>query len=294
MKQAKAGLGRGLGALLGGAPEPAAETAGEGARGGAMMVDITKVEPSARQPRQHFDEDSLCELADSMREFGIVQPLLVKDEGGHYSIIAGERRYRAARLAKLAQVPVLVKDYTEMQTLQVALIENIQRRDLTPIEEAACYKRLMDDFFFSADEVARSLGKSKHSVIGALHLLELCDGARQLAAAGKLTASHAKALLSVEDEAAQEEAARRVAEGGLSVRETEAMIAAMQKEAAKEAPAPPDINMAAAFRQAEDELGGVLGSKVAILPGKKRGRIEIEYYGNEDLERLLELFRRLS
>ena len=300
MKSAKSGLGRGLGALIerteaGSIEAEAPETK---TNSGVLMVDITKVEPSPLQPRQYFDEDSLRELAESMKEFGIVQPLLVKDEGEFYSIIAGERRYRAARIAKLDTVPVLVKEYTEMETLQVALIENIQRQDLTSIEEAVCYKRLMDDFFFSADEIAENLGRNKHAVISSLHLLELSQGARQFAAEGKLTASHAKALLSVEDEEMQVEVARRIAEAGLSVRETESVIGSMLKQAAKKAAAEseqaPDPNITEAFKKVENELLNILGSKVAIVPGKKKGRIEIEYYGNEDLERLLEIFRKLG
>ena len=301
MKAAKSGLGRGLGALIERTEAGSQETevSEVKANSGVLMVDITKVEPSPLQPRQYFDEESLRELAESMKEFGIVQPLLVKDEGEFYSIIAGERRYRAARIAKLDTVPVLVKEYTEMETLQVALIENIQRQDLTSIEEAVCYKRLMDDFFFSADEIAENLGKNKHAVISSLHLLELSQGARQFAAEGKLTASHAKALLSVEDEEMQVEVARRIAEIGLSVRETESVIGSMLKQAAKkasaesEAPQAPDPNMTEAFKKVENELLNILGSKVAIVPGKKKGRIEIEYYGSEDLERLLEMFRRL-
>ena len=302
MKAAKSGLGRGLGALIertevGGQEAESPEVK---ANNGVLMVDITKVEPSPLQPRQFFDEDALKELAESMKEFGIVQPLLVKDEGEYYSIIAGERRYRAARIAKLDTVPVLVKEYTEMETLQVALIENIQRQDLTSIEEAVCYKRLMDDFFFSADEIAENLGKNKHAVISSLHLLELSQGARQFAAEGKLTASHAKALLSVEDEDMQVEVARRIAETGLSVRETETVIDSLLKQVSKktstesESKQAPDTNVIEAYKKAENELLSILGSKVAIVPGKKKSRIEIEYYGNEDLERLLEMFRRLG
>ena len=299
MKSAKSGLGRGLGALIERTEAGSIEAeASEGKiNSGVLMVDITKVEPSPLQPRQYFDEESLRELAESMKEFGIVQPLLVKDEGEFYSIIAGERRYRAARIAKLDTVPVLVKEYTEMETLQVALIENIQRQDLTSIEEAVCYKRLMDDFFFSADEIAENLGKNKHAVISSLHLLELSQGARQFAAEGKLTASHAKALLAVEDEEMQVEVARRIAEVGLSVRETESVIGFMLKQAAKKVAAEsehaPDPNITEAFNKVENELLNILGSKVVIVPGKKKGRIEIEFYGNDDLERLLEIFRKL-
>jgi len=242
-----------------------------------------------------------------MKTFGIVQPLLVKEDGGMYTIIAGERRYRAARKAKLTEVPVIVKEYTEMEILQVALIENIQRQDLTSIEEATCYKRLMDDFFFSADDVAGKLGKSKHAVISALHLLELSPKAQQLAAEGKLTASHAKVLLSVEDEELQGTCAQRIAEAGLSVRESEAMVAAALKSAAKKAALEEKAasgedeaenkeasdNEKHAYRRAEHHLKQVLGSQVHIIPGKKKSKIEIEYYSTDDLERILDIFKQL-
>lgn len=304
MKTAKSGLGRGLGALMENS-QSAADNTYEGSEGaktsGVLMVDIRKIEPNPTQPRQYFDEEALRELADSMKDFGIVQPLLVKDEGSFYSIIAGERRYRAARIAKLDEVPVLVKDYTEMETLQVALIENIQRQDLTSIEEAICYKRLMDDFFFSADEVAKNLGKNKHAVISSLHLLELSDGARQFAADGKLTASHAKVLLSVEDEEMQTQVAKKVADVGLSVRETEHIINSLLKQMAKKTEEAQNKengqmseNMAKAYKRVENDLEVLLGSKVHIVPGKKKSKIEIEYYNNEDLERLLGIFRMIK
>ncbi|MCL2577994.1 MAG: ParB/RepB/Spo0J family partition protein [Defluviitaleaceae bacterium] len=312
---AKSGLGKGLGALISGVQSAAvkeeekkdvgvnssAETE-NAASSGVLMVDIRKVEPNPTQPRQYFDEEALDELAESMKTFGIVQPLLVTDENGHYTIIAGERRYRAARKALLTEIPVIVKDYTEMEILQVALIENIQRQDLTSIEEATCYKRLMDDFFFSPDDVAGKLGKSKHAVISALHLLELTPRAQELASEGKLTASHAKVLLNVEDEELQALCAEKIAETSLSVRESEAMVNSVLKAAAKKA-AQEQItaeekneneNAEKAFRRAETELKHVLGSQVHIIPGKKRSKIEIEYYSTEDLERLLALFRRLG
>ena len=306
----KMGLGKGLGALISGVQSSAKEenTVEEAAvfnknPGGVLMVDIRKVEPNPTQPRQYFNEEALTELAESMKTFGIVQPLLVTENGEHYSIIAGERRYRAARLARLTEVPVIVKDYTEMEVLQVALIENIQRQDLTSIEEATCYKRLMDDFFFSADEVAGKLGKNKHAVISALHLLELTPRARELAAEGKLTASHAKVLLGVEDEDLQGACAERIAESSLSVREAEVMVVSVLKAAAKKAALDEKTaeeqesageSVEFAYRNAEQELKNVFGSKVQIIPGKKKSKIEIEYYGTDDLERLLEMFRKLS
>ncbi|MCL2386052.1 MAG: ParB/RepB/Spo0J family partition protein [Defluviitaleaceae bacterium] len=317
MKTAKSGLGKGLGALISGVQSAAekdypsaraavSDASGSdfSASGGVLMVDIRKVEPNPTQPRQYFDEDALEELAESMKTFGIVQPLLVTAEGEQFIIIAGERRYRAARKAQLTEVPVIVKDYTEMEILQVALIENIQRQDLTSIEEATCYKRLMDDFFFSADDVATKLGKNKHAVISALHLLQLTPRAQELAAEGKLTASHAKVLLNVEDEELQGLCAQKIAEAGLSVRESEVLIATTLKAAAKKAeqdeaaleekiPSTANENTIKAYRKAETELKHVLGSKVHIVPGKKKSKIEIEYYSTEDLERLLELFKKL-
>jgi len=310
-------LGRGLGALLGGATtaENSQSTANAAtsdnaqapsvASGSALMVDIRRVEPNPTQPRQFFDEDALAELAESMKTFGIVQPLLVTDNGGHYTIIAGERRYRAARLAKLPEVPVIIKDYTEMEILQVALLENIQRQDLTSIEEANCYKRLMDDFFFSADDIAVKLGKNKHSVISALHLLELCPIVQELAAEGKITASHAKVLLSVEDPELQAICADKIVEQGLSVRGAEVMVQLAIKMAAKKAAEEKSEeetseeqkaqleNTAQAYRRAESELKHVLGSQVHIRPGKKKSKIEIEYYTNEDLDRILNIFKEL-
>jgi ParB family chromosome partitioning protein len=291
----KSGLGKGLGALISGVQSAAErEEKTPQTNGGVLMVDIRKVEPNPTQPRQFFDEDALNELADSMKAFGIVQPILVTANGEHFSIIAGERRYRAARKAQLTEIPVIVKDYTEMEILQVALIENIQRQDLTSIEEAFCYKRLMDDFFFSADDVASKLGKNKHAVISALHLLELTPRAQELASEGKLTASHAKVLLSVEDEELQGICAEKISEKGLSVRESEAMVSSVLKALRKPAAEPRDENAEAAYRRAEAELKHALGSQVRIVPGKKKSKIEIEYYSAEELERLLALLKKLS
>lgn len=315
----KKGLGRGISALIDGVasakrpelPETQdANAGGEGVAplppsGGTMMVDIRKVEPNPTQPRRFFDEDALAELAESIKNLGIIQPLVVKDNGGHYTIIAGERRYRAARLAKLEEVPVIVKEYSEIETLQAAIIENIQREDLTPIEEAASYKRLMDEFFFSADDIAAKLGRNKHGVISALHLLELSPKAQALAAEGKITTSHAKVLLSVEDPELQGSCAEKIVEEGLSVRASEAMVAQVLKVAAKdeteaeetpeEDTEPPSTqeNVTYAYRRAEFELKRVLGSQVYIKPGKKSSKIEIEYYSNEDLDRILDIFRKM-
>jgi len=308
----KKGLGRGLNALLdGAASQPNIEKGiqpdtkiEENAKGSSMLVDIRKLEPNKDQPRQFFDEAALTELAESVKNFGIVQPLVVKDNGSHYTIIAGERRYRAARLAGLAEVPVVIGDYSETETLQVALLENIQRQDLTPIEEANCYKRLMDDFFFSVETIAEKLGKSKHTIIGLLHLLDLAPKTRELAAEGKLTASHAKVLLAVEDEELQFKCATTIVEEGLSVRASEVMITQALKAAEKivvdttKEAVPKDTaekeSTAYAYRRAEFELREILGSQVFIKPGKKSSKIEIEYYSTADLDRLMELFKAMK
>jgi len=309
----KKGLGRGLNALLDGvnsagearirkenAPKTTKETEPTDS---VLMVDIRKVEPSPTQPRKFFDESALAELAESMKTLGIIQPLVVnKEKDGRYTIIAGERRYRAARLAQITQVPVVVKEYTEMEMLQAAIIENIQRQDLTSIEEAISYKRLMTEFFFSADDIATKLGKNKHAIISALHLLELAPPVQQLAAEGKITASHAKALLSVEDPELQAYCAEKIVQEGLSVRAAETMIVQelkltekaldkAKKEAVDEASAAAIESMNHAYRKAETELKRVLGSQVHIRPGKKVSKIEIEYYSLQDLERIMEIFK---
>ena len=314
----KKGLGRGLNALIDGVNMSAEKDKVQNeervklelvsspptqSAGNALMVDIRKVEPNPTQPRQYFDDEALVELAESMKTFGIVQPLLVTNNNGLYTIIAGERRYRAARLAKLEEVPVIIKDYTEMEILQVALIENIQRQDLTAMEEATCYKRLIDDFFFSAEDVASKLGKNKHAIISSLHLLELSPKAQELAAQGKLTASHAKVLLSIEDPELQGECAEKIINDDLSVRGAANMVTSVLKTAAKKAIQPPeneekedelsDENSAFAYKRAEYELKRVLGSQVHIRPGKKKSKIEIEYYSSDDLERILHIFRKL-
>ena len=313
----KKGLGRGLNALLDGvntagqarnpvekAPEPIKEPEQQAVPAGTIMVDIRKVEPNPTQPRQFFDEAALAELAESMKTLGIIQPLVVnKEENGRYTIIAGERRYRAARLAQLTEVPVVVKEYTDTEILQAAIIENIQRQDLTPIEEAISYQRLQTEFFFSADDIAAKLGKNKHAVISALHLLELAPPVQKLAAEGKITASHAKALLTVEDPELQAYCAEKIVQEGLSVRAAETMVAQELKLA--ERPLPEEKKAAAtdeesaaaaesaniAYRKAETELKRVLGSQVHIKPGKKVSKIEIEYYTLDDLERIMGLFK---
>jgi len=291
----KSGLGRGLNALLSASQENQSTDDNVSQSSGTIMVDIRKIEPNPNQPRRYFDDVALEELAESMKNYGVISPLVVKDNDGHFSIIAGERRYRAARLAKLTEVPVIIKDYTDGDILQVALIENIQRQDLTPIEEALCYQKLMDDFFFSTEDIASKVGKSKHAVISSLHLLELDARAQALAGEGKLSVSHAKVLLVIEDGDLQADCAKIIVEEGLSVRGAEVMVATALKEASrttskdKETTEELSEEVIYAYRRAETDLQQLFGSKVNIRPGKKKGRIEIEYYSPDELERLLQL-----
>ena len=296
---AKKGLGKGLGALLSideseMREERAASNTGTVEESGTTHIDIRKIEPNRNQPRQYFDDVALEELADSIRTYGVIQPLILKDCGGYYSIIAGERRFRAARLANLETVPAIIKDYTELEILQVALIENIQRQDLTPIEEALCYKRLMEDFFFSQEDIAGKIGKNRTAISNAVRLLELDERVQQMVSANRLTVSHARVLLTIKDGDAQFAVAEQVLKEDLSVRAAENLVAAALKEASRipESPLPiQNHDMKAAYRQAEDALRELFGAKVSILQGKKKGKIEIEYYSPEELDRLLGLFK---
>jgi ParB family chromosome partitioning protein len=298
---AKKRLGRGLGALLSLNEEEnrlsATEDSSEfesGTGSGVDLIDIRKIEPNENQPRQFFDDSALAELAESIKAYGIIQPLILKDCGGYYSIIAGERRYRAARLANIESVPAIIKDYTDLEILQVALIENIQRQDLTPIEEAVCYRRLIDDFFFSQEDIAVKIGKNRSAISSIVRLLELDKRVQDLISAGRLTISHARVLLALKDGDIQFETAEHAAEDDLSVRETENLVALIQtkaEEANKEEAKEKKPDMKAIYRHAEDELKTLFGAKVNILQGKKKGKIEIEYYSPEELDRLLGLFK---
>ena len=306
-KEVRKGLGKGLGALLGNdepdlhKPENSAtnrlrEDGAAGASGAVALIDIRKIEPNRNQPRQYFDDVAMEELAGSIRTFGIIQPLILKDCGGYYSIIAGERRFRAARLANLESVPAIIKEYTELETLQIALIENIQRQDLTPIEEALCYKRLMDDFFFSQEDIAGKVGKNRSAISNSVRLLELDARVQEMVAEGRITVSHARTLLSLKDGDMQFAAAEQLVAEDLSVRASEALVAGILREMKEDAEegiklAPQDEEVNAAYRQAEEELKALFSTKVSIMQGKKKGKIEIEYYSPEELDRLLRLFK---
>lgn len=282
------GLGRGLGALLGDDVLKAEST-------GSLYLPISQVESCSSQPRKHFDEASLAELADSIREHGIIQPLTVRKlASGYYQIIAGERRWRAARLAGLQEVPVIVMEADDRKAAELAMIENLQREDLNPMEEAAGFQALIQNYHMTQEEAAQRVGKSRSAVANALRLLGLTPAVRQLVEAGDLSAGHARALLPL-PAALQEKAAEAVVAGGLSVRQTEALakrLAAEPREAAEpKSAAGPDLSIY--LREAEKTLATRFGRKVHIINGRKKGKIELEYYNPEDLNTLLELLEQL-
>jgi len=292
----KKGLGRGLGALIS-ASEKTMET---GNQVGVLNLELTRIEPNPQQPRKYFDEESLAELAESIKNFGVIQPLIVKQaEGGYYQIIAGERRWRAARIAGLVFLPAIVKDYTDADVLHVALIENIQRKDLNPIEEALCYKRLADEFQLTQEEISQKVGKSRNSISYAMGLLGLDLRVQNYLIESRLTPGHARSIMTVKDNEAQHSLAEKIIEEGLTTRQTQALLKSISDEPqAKPAdiPAAPSVSKASAlpkFASLESDLRTILGAGVNIIDGKKKGKIEIEYYSADELERLIAMLKRL-
>ena len=278
------GLGRGLGALLGD-DVLKAETAG------SLYLPISQVESCSSQPRKHFDEAALAELSDSIRQHGIIQPLTVRKlASGYYQIIAGERRWRAARLAGLQEVPVIVMEADDRKAAELAMIENLQREDLNPMEEAAGYQALMEQHHMTQEEAAQRVGKSRSAVANALRLLNLTPPVAKLVEENKLSAGHARALLPLSP-ALQEKAAEAVISGGLSVRQTEALAKRLSAEKKDKPAAPAGVDYAA---EAQKELSSKLGRGVRIVTGRKKGRIELEYYDLDDLNDLLEALATLQ
>ena len=272
------GLGRGLGALLGDDVLKTETT-------GSLSLPISQVESCSSQPRKRFDEASLAELAASIQEHGIIQPLTVRKlASGYYQIIAGERRWRAARLAGLSEVPVIVIEADDRKAAELAMIENLQREDLNPMEEAAGFQSLIETYHLTQAEAATRVGKSRSAVTNALRLLSLTPSVRKLVEEGKLSAGHARALLPLSP-AVQESAAAAVVSGGLSVRQTEALAKRLSAEKKPEKPAPTGVDYTA---EAQKDLSSKLGRGVKIVNGRKKGRIELEYYGLDDLNDLLE------
>lgn len=255
-----------------------------------IMLKHRDIEPNPEQPRKHFDEEKLAALADSLRVHGMVQPILVKkSENGMYVIIAGERRWRAAKLAGLKEVPCIIRDYDRQELMEIALIENLQREDLNPIEEAEGYRRLMDAFSLTQEQISERVGKSRSAVANSLRLNNLKDEVKALVTGGELSQGHARTLLALDNPEFQQTAAEKIIKDGLNVRQTEKLVAQINKSGGifeKEKPAP-DLSMKKYYEDVESSLSKKFGTKVKIQPGKNKSKIEIEYYTKEDLERLL-------
>ena len=282
------GLGKGLGALLG-------DDALQSQEGGSLSLPISEVQPGLKQPRKRFDDESLADLADSIRTHGIIQPLTVRRlSSGYYQIIAGERRWRAAKLAGLHEVPAVIIEADDRTVMELGLIENLQREDLNPIEEANGYKVLMDEYGLTQEEVAQRVGKSRPAVANALRLLALPDAVHLLLEEGRLSAGHARAILSAPDKELQKRLAQKVVQDGLSVRQTEALAKRLAKaqDLLDEEPAPAVPDFSIYLRAAEQDLSSRFGRKVHIINGKKKGKVELEYYNTDDLNALLELLEQ--
>ena len=292
----KAGLGKGLDSLI---PEHSvrrkAEKTEQKPEKNELLLKITDIEPNREQPRKHFDEDALLELSDSIKQFGIIQPLIVQKKEDHYEIIAGERRWRAAKMAGLKEVPAIIKSYTDREILEISLIENIQRENLNPIDEARAYKKLLTEFHLKQDEVAERVSKSRTAVTNSMRLLKLDDRVQQLLIDEKISSGHARALLGLENGERQFQTAQKIVEERLSVRDVEKLVKLLNRpeKPKKEAETGPDINLI--YRQIEDKLKSIMGTKVLInRKDKNKGRIEIEYYSQEELERLIEMMESIA
>lgn len=280
------GLGRGLGALLGDVQEESVE------KSPYRLLPIHKVEPNPGQPRRDFDEEELQNLADSIKEHGVVQPLTVRETAnGYYQIIAGERRWRAARLAGLWEIPAVIMEADDRKTMELALIENLQRQDLNPVEEAMGYQTLMEDYGMTQEETAQRVGKSRPTVANALRLMNLTPEVLDMVRTGKLSAGHARAVLSIKDQKKQQDAAQKIAALGLSVRQAELLCKNMAKEPEPKKEPTLAVNYVA---ECEKNLSKHLGRGVKIINGKRKGKFELEFYGQEDLQNLLDALMKLQ
>lgn len=292
MATLKRGLGKGLDTMI---PERIMETEQKADNvSRETLLPINKIEPNKLQPRKSFEEDSLQELAESIKQFGVIQPLIVQKKDKRYEIIAGERRWRASRLAGLKEVPVIIKDFTPQEVLEIALIENIQREDLNPIEEAYAYQRLIQEFSLKQDELAERVSKSRASITNSLRLLKLDESVKQMLIDSILSAGHARALLPIENPEDQYNTACKVIDKRLSVRDTENLVRQLLKgKSSKETVVRDEKSFI--YSDFEEKLKNIIGTKVSINRKQKdRGKIEIEYYSDEDLERIIDLFNALD
>ena len=303
---AKKGLGRGLGAIFGedvvkesneelantkkAISSPREETGGE------IMVKVSLIEPNRVQPRKDFNEEELQELAESIKNYGVLQPLLVQKKGTSYELIAGERRWRAAKLAGLREVPVVLREYNKQQAMEIALIENVQRSDLNPIEEAQAYQQLVKEFHLTQEEIAVRVSKNRATITNPMRLLKLDSQIQDLLIKGMISSGHARALLSLEDGQLQKKAAQEILDRGLSVRETEKLVKKMGKDLSpkEEKAEKRDDALTLIFRELEERMKSIMGTKVSIHnKDKNKGRIEIEYYSEAELERIVEMIESI-
>lgn len=307
----KSGLGRGLDALF---PEKVSQekpktvrsskpktntatvktTLDQPAVKGETIVKISKVEPNREQPRKKFDEDALLELSESIKMYGVLQPLLVSDKKDYYEIVAGERRWRAAKMAGLKEVPVVIKEFSDQEIVEISLIENIQREDLNPVEEAMAYKRLIDEFNLKQDEIAERVSKSRTAVTNSLRLLKLDARVQQMMVDEMMSAGHARALLAISDAEKQYSVAMRIFDEKLSVRETEKLVKTILNPSKKRENAVSDSAEDAIYESLEEKMKNITGTRVFIHRKKNnKGKIEIEYYSRDDLDRIIDLFESI-
>lgn len=299
----KKGLGKGLDSLITDKvntkpaasknnPTPKSEHAAD-----AIMMNITKVEPNREQPRKKFDEDALLELAESIKQYGVLQPLLVQEREDYYEIVAGERRWRAAKIAGIKEIPVIIKKLTRQEIMEISLIENIQREDLNPIEEALAFKRLLTEFNLKQDEVAERVSKSRTAVTNAMRLLKLNEKVQQMVIDEMLTTGHARALLGIEDQEQQYIIAQKIFDEKLSVRDTEKLVKSLQneKKKKKEEKEKIDPKLEAVYHDLEEQMKDILGTKVCINhKDAKKGKLEIEYYSQDELDRIIDMIRTIQ
>jgi stage 0 sporulation protein J len=295
MNEKKRGLGRGLNALIntGSDTENNKENTKENHEYKEVFINISLVEPNRNQPRKEFDKESLSELANSIKQYGILQPIIVQKNGDMYEIIAGERRWRAAKEAGLTEVPVIVRDYDKQKVMEISIIENIQREDLNPIEEAMAYQSLMEEYGLKHDELAEKVSKNRSTITNSMRLLKLSKNIQQMLIDGRISTGHAKVLLSVEDINEQEKIAQELIDKSLSVRELEKLVKKYTKPRKKKDDKD-DKDYSLFYREYEDRLKDILGTKVQInTKDKNKGRIEIDYYSAAELERIVELLNSI-
>mgnify|MGYP004457724253 FL=1 len=263
------------------------------AKSGVQVMKINEVEPNRDQPRKNFDEDALLELSDSIKQFGVLQPLLVRKRKDYYEIIAGERRWRAAKLAGVKEVPVIEKEYTDQEILEIGLIENIQRENLNPIEEAIAYKRLLEEFNLKQDEVAERVSKSRTAVTNSMRLLKLSDKVQQMIIDDMISTGHARALLAIDDPELQYTLANKIFDEKLSVRETEKLVKEIKNPKKPKEKKP--VANSFIYQDLEEKMKSVFGTKVSIASkGKGKGKIEIEYYSDDELEHLFDMMMSIK